>query len=129
MARRDTQVFRIVKELKDFTDRHIKKIALDLTAELVKTTPVDTGWARGNWIPKIGSIFAIPAATRETVSNAEAIQQEGITEVATRYTIEKGSIFIANNVPYIRKLDMGGSSQAPAGFVGDAVKKTVAKNS
>lgn len=111
-------------------DQVAKRIALASVAELVKApseggTPVDTGWARANWIPSIGSPVRAPAGTRAAVSTGA--QTQGIAEVASRYTSAAGPIYIQNNVPYIQALNFGHSKQAPTGFVQLAIGRALAR--
>jgi len=130
MASRRIRV--VVTSLERFLDRIMKKIALDIVANLVRApseggTPVDTGWARANWIPNIGQPVSSPEGTREAVSNAG--QQAGIATVVTGYRVASGRpIFISNNVPYIVFLNEGSSRQAPAGFVQRAIAKAVTED-
>lgn len=114
----------VVQALKQFTEKHIKIIVLDATANLIEDTPRDTGWARSNWIPSIGKQREDTDGSPEAVS--QAAQQLGIAQVATSYTLERGPIYITNNVPYIRRLNDGWSKQAPAGFIQAAILRAVA---
>ena len=121
----------IMDELDGFTERIVKGIALDITANLIETTPVDLGWARANWVPVIG----VRAETR-AITNPEGAdidrqrgkQQAGIAQVAARYKLGAGAIHIINPVTYIVPLNEGSSKQAPAGFVQDAIRKAVTKD-
>jgi hypothetical protein len=100
-----------------------KKLALNIHGELVDKTPVDTGWARSNWIPQVGRPFEKTVGDPENLSDrAEA----GVAEVSN-WKISDGPIHITNNVPYIRKLNGGSSAQVPAGFVNKAVQGEVEK--
>ncbi len=120
------QVRSIVRALEDVAERVVQKITLDVTANLIETTPVDTGWARANWVPKIG------AAVEDVVGKPNAIvrgpQQSGIATVAFSYRLAQGAVFVSNNVPYILKLNDGHSKQAPAMFVERAIQKAVTKD-
>jgi hypothetical protein len=86
-----------------------QSVAANLTADLVSATPVKTGLAQSNW---------------QVTSGAPA---EGIVEIGHRASIpdtQPGDpIYIANNVPYIQRLNDGSSKQAPAGFVEDAIAR------
>jgi len=130
-ARRQIRV--VVNSLEDFLDQLIKKITLDITANLRRAaseggTPVDTGWARANWVPRIGEAFSGTAGSREAAeagSINEGIGQSGVASVATSYKTERGPVHITNNVPYILRLNEGSSRQAPAGFVQAAIVKAI----
>lgn len=133
MASRQIRV--VVSSLNGFVEQLIKKLTLDIVANLVAApgqggTPVDTGWARANWIPTIGTAREGVAGSR---AQAEAgllpsDQQTGIASVAATYKLARGPIHITNNVPYIGRLDAGSSRQAPRGFVRRAIRKAVVED-
>ena len=115
-------------------DSVVKKITLDVTANLIGTTPVDTGWARANWIPTIGAPVIEDLSGVDTkgdkisrVSEASAKQGAGNTSVL-KYTLKSGDTFVTNNVPYIRDLNDGSSEQAPSGFVQLAIQKALTQD-
>ena len=122
----------VVNSLGDFVDQVIKKIVLDIVANLKRApseggTPVDTGWARANWIPNIGSPRSGTAGQRPDEGGRAdtGAQDAGVAEVLTSYTARRGAVHITNNVPYIVFLNAGTSRQAPAGFVERAIQKAV----
>lgn len=124
MARVDPQIPRILKSLFSVAEQIIKKVALDIVANLVKAaseggTPVDTGWARANWLVNIGTPFLAPIGTRESVPQAGT----GVASIAT-YKLGP-PVFISNNVPYITRLNEGSSQQAPRGFVQAAILRAL----
>lgn len=125
------QIEMIMRGLERVSERVIKKIALDVTANLIETTPVDTGWARANWVPSIGVENRRPALANPEgpdVATAAARQGTGKAEIVTGYFLGRGKIFISNNVPYIVRLNEGSSQQAPAGFVQAAIRKAVTQD-
>lgn len=118
----------VLDALEQFTERIIKKLTLDIVANLVAApgeggTPVDTGWARANWVPQIGSPRVSPVGSRSSVSTGA--QQAGVATVAASYRLSGGKVFISNNVPYITDLNEGTSQQAPAGFIQAAIVKAL----
>ena len=96
-----------------------KMIALEIDKELRRRTPVDTGHARRNWIPSVG----VPARVEAKDDRPHA---EGVAAVLS-YQLADGALWVANNVPYIRRLNYGHSSQAPAGFVEMAIDAALAR--
>ena len=116
----------IIRGLDRVAGRVIKKIVLDATANLIESTPVNTGWARANWVPSIGVPFEGTAGADDDISSHD--QQDGIAKVVTGYSLGDGPVFITNNVPYIGALNDGSSSQAPSGFVQIAIKKAVTED-
>jgi hypothetical protein len=129
----DPQIRLVMTALEGFTENLIRKMAFDVVANLRKAgseggTPVDTGWARANWIPSMGGEpAATPSGTKESVSSAEASLQAGLGSLLG-YKLLLGPVFITNNVPYILKLNDGHSQQAPSGFVQAAITAAVAMN-
>jgi hypothetical protein len=102
------------------TNQVCRKVALSVFRRVVMRTPVDTGRARANWIPTVGSPSSeITEATDK--SGAGAMGKA--TGQASRWDPSKGqSIFLTNNLPYIEVLEKGrvgnkGSLQAPQGMV------------
>lgn len=91
----------------------IRKIAIDVFAEVIMMSPVDTGRFRGNWQVAIGTM---PTGTVEiddkagtaTLNKAQA-QAMGLKAGET--------IFLVNNLPYARALEYGLSKQAPGGMI------------
>lgn len=112
----------VLDKVERFTARLMAQIGFEVVAELVETTPVDTGWARANWVPRIGQPVAGPSGTREAVSTAD--QSQGLASLAG-YKIEQGAIYVTNHVPYIKALNNGHSKQAPAGFVEESVLRAL----
>lgn len=129
MAKRGSLQF-VVRSLRQFTDLMVKKVVSDVVANLVAApmeggTPVDTGWARANWIPNIGGPVKAPRGSRSAVGRASASQERGVATVLTSYTVAKGKVYISNPVPYIVFLNEGSSRQAPAGFIQRAIRKAL----
>lgn len=118
----------VIKALTRVTERLITKITLDVTANLIQTTPIDTGWARANWVPSIGSSSKSGGNVTDPqpgdVSGARGRQSSGQGRVAA-YKLAQGSVFVTNNVRYIRRLNSGSSKQAPSGFVQRAIRKAL----
>jgi len=126
-----SQIEIVLKDLDTVTSRIVSKLTLDVTANLIETTPVDTGWARANWQPTIGvpsAILADPTTRDERAAakgSASTMQAAGIAAVAGVYRLQQGSTFVTNRVPYIAKLNGGSSQQAPSGFVQAAIEKAI----
>lgn len=112
-------------------------LALNLAENIIRRTPVDTGWARANWWPSINEKPEPPntgkpnpneSATAGLDSKARkaAIEhngnsgaQQSLDRITASFAGGKaGDIFtIANGVPYILALEHGHSGQAPKGMV------------
>lgn len=94
-------------------EKTVRAVALVVDAELVATTPVDTGRAKSNWLPTLNT-----PDTRKV----EPGEKPDIAPVLSSYKIDD-TVLITNNLPYIRRLNDGWSQQFPAGFVERAVAK------
>lgn len=101
-----------------------KALVLEIVANLVKTTPVDTGWARANWIAAIGSPSVLVDGTPEAVS--DAAQQASIAAVL-KFTLNEAVMYVSNHVPYIVMLNYGHSKQAPPLFIEFCIDQALAK--
>lgn len=103
-----------------------KKLALDIVKELVILTPVDTSKALSNWVVSLGKnsnseIEAYFPGVFGSTKNSSAAKTVNEAEYTLGAKKPKETIYITNNTKYIRKLNEGGSKQAPAGFVEMAV--------
>lgn len=95
--------------------------ALDLSRRVILRTPVDTGRARGNWIPSINVV------STETTLTTDQSGAATIGEAASVSSRTSGNIFyLTNNLPYIRKLEFGSSQQSPAGMVRVSIQELLA---
>ena len=116
----------VVKSLEGFTQKLITRLTLNITANLVEDTPVDTGWARANWVPNIGSPRTKTAGTRTSAEdgNVDTAPQLNGQIAALNYKLGP-AIYVSNNVPYIKKLNAGSSTQAPAAFIQGAILRAI----
>ena len=108
--------------------RRIQKLVLDVEANLKETTPVDTGWARENWVPAIGRPYRANSPKPKTnpelgAQTRRAKQAAGEIAVLAYKPYDK--VFVSNNVPYVPFLDE--SHPDATGFIGKAIDKAVAQ--
>jgi hypothetical protein len=101
----------------------IRAVAIVVDQKLVETTPVDTGRARANWQVSLNEPLSSQVPwSDETRKESSFIppRSETALKAAAGFKIDD-TIFITNNLPYIRRLNDGYSKQAPAGFVESAI--------
>jgi hypothetical protein len=119
------QINKIIINLEKTTTKRVISLALNIHGGLVEDTPVDTGWAKSNWLP------SIKKPKRELVGAPNNINQiaviTGIAEVTGWNIVDEQPIYISNNVPYMRRLNDGSSKQAPSGFIESRIKQEVNK--
>lgn len=96
----------------------VEGVALRVVGTLARTTPVDTGLARGNWVVSVGSA---PDLSPRPPRSAGEVLDEARTRL--RSVRADATVTVANGgqkVPYITRLNAGSSRQAPAEFVQNA---------
>lgn len=125
-----TQVTRIGDELERFAERLMVKLTLEVAANLKEETPIDTGWARANWLADISErgctspeMNSDPTPQEASAKSQEQSSREAV--VAATYDLDRGPISVSNCVPYITVLNNGSSNQAPRGFVQKSIAKAV----
>lgn len=114
--------------VKGAIEKAVQETAAQALTGVVTSTPVGNpdlwqgnappgyagGHARRNWLVSIGR------ANEQEVPGEDASGQEAIADgiaTARRFTLENTRIVLHNSAPYIKRLNDGWSSQAPAGFV------------
>ena len=106
------------KFAKEVTEEHTKVLrltALGVNRSLVMATPVDTGRARSNWWPSIGT----PSNNRGGVIHNPIDRSKRMWSKGRMPPF--AVLFLTNNLDYIQELNDGSSQQAPANFVERAV--------
>lgn len=97
-----------------------RKLALELFAELLQTTPVDTGRARAGW--NMGPMLTANVPPKDKSGYGYDVSMNVSPEMAPK---DADIIYIYNNVEYIGRLNAGSSTQAPREFVQIAIDKVV----
>lgn len=97
-------------------EQAVRFCALYFTGDVKLNTPVDTGRARWNWHADLNTM-----SVRIVEPNQGQTPDEAMTAVAN-YKLGE-TIYISNNLPYIKRLNEGYSQQAPAGFVQDSITR------
>ena len=102
---------------------HFKRCVLAVDEAMVKSTPVDTGFARSNWIASLNT------PSTKTIEPYSPGKRLGLAEdanataaIAQAKSIASSRLlgqvlYITNNTKYIRNLNLGSSRQAPTYFV------------
>ena len=105
-------VSRASGKAKEALDKISRTAALEFFGGTVKTTPVKTGRARGNWQTSVGQ------PTPNEIDRDDKSGAQALTEVQAKTPEGAGQeVFLTNNLPYIYSLEFGSSKQAPAGMV------------
>lgn len=108
----------ISKEVGEFVGDTLRVLALDIDRRVILESPVDTGAARSNWLASIGSpIDSVAEIDIQGAINKGAAAISGAGDYET--------IYIANNLPYIQRLNEGWSEQAPSGYIDKIILEEV----
>jgi hypothetical protein len=108
----------------------VRKIALNLYKEIIRTSPVDTGLFRANNqmdVDKMNSskIYAERPPKRVSSERGVVIFDAGPTIVKGESSLNRfklgSSIYLFNNLVYAQPLEFGHSGQAPLGIYRQAV--------
>ena len=99
-----------------------RKVALELFKRVIYKTPVDTGRARSNWQVTIGTT----ASGTVEIDDKSGAATMGKAVADSRGFKAGDTIYLTNNLPYIRRLEEGWSRQAPAGMVALTVQEFAA---
>lgn len=111
MATFSAQLDAFTREYQERARLIVRRSWLQLVREVVLSTPVDTGRARGSWAAGFGS---------PTLAGGAADPSGGFTvdRLSERFLLfGAGLWWLSSNLPYIRRLEYGWSKQAPAGMV------------
>lgn len=119
LASLEVRLDRVAKRLVIGISDLVEDVARGIAEELIPATPVDTGFARGNWRPSLNAPSS-EAITFLDPTGAATIQK--IINVGKRFR-PGDTLFIVNRAPYIANLNAGSSPQAPEGFIEDAVQR------
>ena len=103
------------------TNTHLKLkdavtgVTYGIAEQVIKTTPVRTGKARGNWILTMN---AMSKAQTGVLDKTGEHSLDRVAQALEAYELGKTrDIFFTNTLPYIVMLEFGWSPQAPAGMV------------
>jgi len=124
----DEEISAEMRRIEREMSQAMRELITEIVAQLQEATPVETGHARANWIPSIGSPvtdedgFVREMKNGDRRTNAGGAQRQGLRDIL-RYHISDGDVFISNNVPYIQILNTGTSDQAPRFWIEQAIEK------
>jgi hypothetical protein len=106
----------------------VRAVALQTLAQVTVATPVDTGRARANWIVSVGAPSQLEKPWPDKRGSGGRAASGAISDGTAVLTgaPKATTVFVQNNLPYIRRLNAGWSKKAPAGFVERAIKSAIA---
>lgn len=103
----EADVSKWVKKAGRNADKFVSEFTQDVAEEVVKRSPVDTGFFRSSWVASVNTV--------NTTYNGEA---GGSPDFSALINAKAGNVYyISNNAPYARRLEYGYSKQAPQGMV------------
>jgi|GEM_PF-6170638 len=118
---------RVLKKAEVKKEPTLRNVMFFLLGEVIKLTPIKTGFARGSWMPYLREVGgAVPGAGKVTANYSRAAEKEGEDEGSWDES-KSGRAFtikVASHVPYILRLEFGWSKQAPRGMLRPGMKIT-----
>lgn len=110
MAKFSIPIARMAEQAKADLDTVARKVALSVFTSVVVRSPVDTGRFKSNW--------NVSHNAPDFGTTEGANEQRATTEVQKALSFPVGGVvWLANGLPYARRLEHGWSKQAPAGMV------------
>ena len=107
----EADVAKFARKVNARMDQVVRKVVIDMTADIVRMTPVDTGHARSNYFWGVQRVSAVDP-TQDKRGGA-SITRAAEFSMGLR---AGGVVYLTNNLPYIMALEYGSSKQAPAGM-------------
>jgi hypothetical protein len=134
---------RIALDIEGFLEKEVQDLAFTLVGALrdapVKGgtgTPIDTGFARNNWIPTVGAPSGSVYGNKYWDKTKHAYVAElddsgaagGVAQVAS-WKLGMGDIYITNNVEYINRTNMPPEylKRQTSGYVERAIQSSAEK--
>lgn len=94
----------------------IRATIIDVSTNIAKRTPVDTGRARGNWFPSLDTPITTSDLRFKYGKGGAGVFNSSLYPAAANAAGHK--YYLTNNLPYIFRLEyQGWSKQAPNGMV------------
>lgn len=115
------QFHKITDDIKDKMDQVIAEILQDINEEIVRATPVDTGFLRGSWWASVGA---------PNLNGGGVLDKSGAVAVARMNIVAIGvqpgqSYYAMNGASYARYVEYGTSTMAPRAFVRRTMARAV----
>ena len=107
----ETDVLNFAAKAQERVDVVVRKIVFDMTSDIVKMTPVDTGHARSNYFWGVFRVTDIDPAMDKRGGPSLSRAADFASNLRAG-----GVVYLTNNLPYIMRLEFGSSKQAPAGM-------------
>jgi hypothetical protein len=107
---------KVTMNLKGYAEEMVRGTLFNLSASIIKASPVDTGRFRGNWQSSIN------APKGNKLERKDKSKDGNNTALLVRDVVDSlnmgQTFYLTNNLPYARRLEYGShSKQAPNGFL------------
>lgn len=133
MSKFDREFDKATKKINSVIEKTVRGAVIDLFSTIVLRTPVGNpaqwkgprpknyraGSLRGNWQVQISTPASGILQTEDKTGNSTVSSG---TRKINQFTLQDGSIWFSNNLPYAEAIEYGRSKQAPTGMVRTSVK-------
>ena len=113
----------ISSDLSKDINQETRALGLRIFRNVILSTPVDEGRARGNWQMSVSR--PINSTVSDLDTSGGATLNKGVSVIRSAINIKYPVIWITNNLPYIQRLNEGHSQQAPIMFVETAIQRAL----
>ncbi len=100
--------------IEDELNTVVRRLGLGLMTRNIKSSPVDSGRFRSNWVVGFGSQSS---SSNLNISSASSSSSRLASELQSFDIRNTKSFHLSNNLPYSERLANGYSTQAPAGWI------------
>jgi hypothetical protein len=111
------------EETKTLLSQLTRRAVFLVMSDVVAGSPVRTGRFRASWFVGVGQPVRAVAAPRTQPAGAEAESLARLVEIRPETVTGFDPVYITNNLPYASRLAAGSSTQAPNGWVDQAVSR------
>lgn len=126
----------LANEVPEIAHKEVFRVAVRVHAKLVERTPVDTGFARVNWLIRAGApSYEVSGNSKDKDSNGTPGSAHSNQKTNAIFAKPGQTIFITNGVGYVVKLNANGSTKArastgrlaPRGWIDRAIEEGKSK--
>ena len=100
----------------------VKKVFIELSADIIRDTPVDSGRLRANWLPAINKYANFAVLDTDKAKTARKTIAK-VTEEGLKYKLGD-TLTLTNNLVYAKRIEFGYSKhKSPQGMVRINIKR------
>lgn len=99
----------VIAAINEYVEKRMTTVTRQIVYQLYALNPEDTGFSETNWLAQVGAPVTYTLGeydpTKTPIMQDIAGQLAMVTRVKQTYQLRKGSIYISNNVDYVKYLE------------------------